>query len=95
VCDLCGASYYTKEAAEECESVPVREDKGVSVGDIVLVTKGDGQGQEAQVKRTLVLDKDWGHYRANYYHHTVAVEADLIGSWGTRLLTCDNYDRLR
>jgi hypothetical protein len=93
VCEICLSKYSTKESAELCESRPVTEDRGVKVGDVVRIRTGEGEGHFAKVTRLHIIDKDWGHYYANRYWHTVAVTADLIDGWGTRTLTFDSYER--
>lgn len=89
-CETCGHTYSTEKEAIDCESMPVSEDKGVKVGDKVMITAGDGKGEHATVKSTYVVDKYWGHYSWKRYWHTVAVAADLE-SGGSRLLTFDSY----
>jgi hypothetical protein len=91
-CELCQTVYRTEAEAKRCESVPVHEDKGAKVGDIVRVLTGEGKGELAKVTRRTVIDKDWGHYAAKRYWHTVAVDANLINSWGSRFLTFDAYE---
>lgn len=88
-CDACGYEYGTKEACLECEKVPISEDKGVKVGDIVLVTAGQGGGCQAKVESVHVISNDWG---PKYYHHTIAVNAKLIGGLpGNRYLCFTDY----
>ena len=94
ICEICGSHFGTPDAAKLCETRPISEDKGVKVGDIVLITKGEGQGQQAKVTNRYIVTKDWGHYQWERYWHTVAVNADLIGSWGSRQLTFDSYEPL-
>ena len=48
-CAVCGHVYDTKDEAESCSSRPVSQDKGVGVGDTVLITSGDGRGETATV----------------------------------------------
>lgn len=91
-CDICGALYETAQAAKKCESKPVSEDKGVKVGDMVLITKGEGQGSEATVESRFVFSMEWGHYAWERYWHTVGLTAKVSNSWGHRQLTFDSYD---
>lgn len=94
-CSICGKTYSTLEQATKCESRPVRQDKGVKIGDEVLILNGAGQGKKAKVRRTYVVDMEWGHYAWDRYWHTVSVEADIIGEYGTRNLTFDSYEPVR
>jgi hypothetical protein len=91
-CEICETWYESKQEAAKCESRPVSQDKGVKVGDIVLITQGDGAGETGKVKRIFVYSKDWGHYAWDRYWHTVALDADIINSWGTRQLSFDSYE---
>jgi hypothetical protein len=70
----------------------VSQDKGVKVGDVVLVTKGDGAGSKATVESRFIFDMEWGHYAWERYWHTVGLTAKLNDSWGTRQLTFDSYE---
>jgi hypothetical protein len=88
-CEVCGRVYDDKEDAARCETKPVQNDKGVKVGDGVLITRGDGAGKFAKVTAITVQERGWGP--ANY-DHSVALVADVIGSWGSRLLTFDSYE---
>lgn len=92
-CEICGETYSTAQEALNCERKPVSEDKGVKPGDKVRILSGEGTGEIATVERVFVLDKDWGHYAAARYHHTVAVNAKLDNSWGNRQLTFDSYEK--
>jgi len=93
-CEICGYHYGTAEAAQTCESKPVSEDKGVKIGDVVLVTNGDGQGMKAQVESRFIINMEWGHYAWERYWHTVGITAKVLDSGGYRQLTFDNYTRL-
>ena len=69
-CQVCDAVYTVENMARGCESTSVRHDKGVQVGDIVLITLGEGKGKKAKVKRTGVLSpKEANHYKQ--FIHTV------------------------
>jgi len=94
-CEICGHSYDTVKAAKRCESKPVTEDKGVKVGDVVLITEGEGRGMKAEVKSRQIVDMEWGHYAWERYWHTVSITAKLLDSWGDRLLTFDSYQPVR
>ena len=91
-CETCGESYGTAGAAESCESRPVLQDKGVNVGDVVLVTGGEGAGLWAKVESRCVLSREWGHYQWERYWHTVALTAKLLNGIGHRQLTFDHYE---
>ena len=45
-CEKCGHQHITEQAAHECEALPIKYDRGVKVGDEVLITKGDGSVSE-------------------------------------------------
>ena len=92
-CAICGAMYDTFTAAESCESRPVRQDKGVKIGDRVRVTAGDGVGRLGPVEAVIIFDKEWGHYAWERYWHTVGVTAALDEGFH-RLLTFDSYEKL-
>ena len=94
-CEKCGAEFSKEKDAQQCESRPITQDKGVNVGDIVKVTNGEGAGELAKVKRITVIDKDWGHYYWERYCHTVAIEADLLNETGTRFLTFGDYEVIK
>lgn len=89
LCDVCGRKYDTPHEAEKCESIPVREDKGVKVGDIIRITAGEGRGRMACVTDVKVHEPGWG---PPAYDHTVFVLADVIDSWGSRQLSFDSYE---
>lgn len=94
-CEICKQSYDTIEAARECESKPVTQDKGVKVGDEVLITGGDGRGLRCKVESIGVHDKDWGHYAAKRYWHTVFLVGKVVDSWGHRQLSYDQYEPIK
>ncbi len=91
-CEVCGESYETAVAARKCEDRPVTEDKGVKVGDEVLITGGDGQGLRCKVESIGIHSKQWGHYAAERYWHTVYLTGEVLGSWGHRQLSFDQYE---
>lgn len=90
-CEKCQANYSSQSEAEKCETKSITHDKGVKVGDIVLITAGQGAGQRAEVETVYVIDKAWGHREWETYWHTVALTAKLDEGWGNRLLTFDSY----
>lgn len=90
VCEICETSYDTEKAALNCEKQPVTHDKGVKVGDEVLVTYGDGVGKNGKVKGISICDKQAGHYAWKRYWHTPELVVDVDN--GTRCLFWDGYD---
>lgn len=90
-CKVCGESFGTNEEKLECERTPITHDDA-EIGDIVIIKQGDGIGAKALVKRKWVTEKSWGHYAWKRYWHTISLEADIVGSYGTRLLTFDSYE---
>ena len=94
-CEICGELYATKKEALSCESRPILQDKGVKVGDVILITKGEGAGSKGKVTDTMIYDKYWGHYAHERYWHTIGLCADIIGGWGSRQLTFDSYETIK
>ena len=94
-CEKCKADYSSKAEAKKCEAKAISQDKGVKVGDIVMITQGDGKGLKAKVESVYVIDKSWGHYAWERYWHTIALTAKIVDSWGSRLLTFDSYETLK
>lgn len=90
-CDICATKYPEETEASLCESKPVSQDKGVEVGDIVLITHGDSSGKKARVTRKIIFSKDWGYYQSERYWHTVGLEVKVINDIWCRLLVFDNY----
>lgn len=90
-CSLCSTTYSTKKEALSCEGKSVTQNKGVKIGDIITITAGDGCGRLAKVTKVGVIDKSWGHHAWKTYWHTVYVNADILGSFGSRMLTFDSY----
>lgn len=90
-CEICERLYDNEKNALDCEAVSAREGKGVKVGDIVMITGGEGAGKKATVTYTGIFDQFWGHCSAKRYHHTVYINADIIDGYGSRLLTFDDY----
>ena len=81
-CSICGELYGSEAEAKKCESRPKIEDKGVKIGDIIKIIKGEGAGSRGKVKEIFIYDKSWGHYEWERYWHTVGITADIIGGWG-------------
>ncbi len=92
-CSLCKYEYDDEAAALDCESRKVSHDQNVKNGDRVLITEGDGIGEEATVQSVYVIDKYWGHYAWERYWHTICITANL-DTWGSRLLTYDSYKKV-
>lgn len=88
ICETCGHSFGTEAAAQACEKRSVTHDKGVKVGDIIVITQGEGAGEKAKVTDRFIFGSDWGPSR---YSHTVGLNAALVNSWGSRQLTFDSY----
>jgi len=94
-CSICEELYNSETEAKECESKPVSWDKGAKIGDIVKIIKGDGAGSQGRVTARFIYDRSWGHYAWKRYWHTVGIKADIIGGWGTRQLTFDDYEVIK
>ena len=94
-CQTCGHVYDKKEVAAKCETRPVSHDKGVKVGDVVLIIAGDGDGKTATVDSVYVMDMEWGHYAWERYWHTVALTAKINDGPGSRMLTFDCYEPMK
>lgn len=92
-CTICHTMYDTDAQALKCEEQPLRFDRGVKVGDLVLVIGGDGAGLRGTVESIKIMDKDWGHYAWKRYWHTIALTVKMP-DWGHRLLTFDDYEVL-
>jgi hypothetical protein len=88
-CEICGRTYGEKDRAEKCEATPIQHSKGVKVGDVVRITRGEGAGSFGKVTGIHIQEVGWG---PSIYDHSVALVADVIDSWGTRLLTFDSYE---
>lgn len=91
-CEICGIVSPSKASAELCESRPISQDKGVKVGDIILITTGEGAGKKGKVEEVFIYDKDWGHVAWERYWHTVGVQAKIIDGFGSRQLKFDDYE---
>jgi len=91
-CEICQTQYDSEDQAKYCESKPISQDKGVKIGDIVLIKRGEGAGKKAKVDHISIINKDWGHYAAERYHHTPMITAKIINDWGSRSLTFDDYE---
>lgn len=88
-CETCGSMYDKEDAAKACEAIPRIYDKGVKIGDLVRITSGDGTGLKCKVDSIRVLEPSWGPKR---YAHSVVVSGEVVGSWGSRMLTWDAYE---
>lgn len=95
ICEICDAEYSTETEAKDCESRPVSQDKGVKVGDIVLITLGESIGKKAKVTHRYIIDKNWGHYAWERYWHTVCINVDLLDDSGSRTLAFDSYKLIK
>ncbi len=91
-CTICGEVYDEARLALECEELYLQDLNPVKVGDTVLITWGEGTGRLAVVESTSVLSREWGHYAWRRYWHTVSIVAKIIDSWGSRMLTFDQYE---
>ena len=91
VCEKCQTHYANWGAALLCENRTVTQDKGVKVGDLVIVTNGDGNGERARVASIGVCSKDYGKRVSQKYWHTVYVFAHFVDSYGSRMLLFDDY----
>lgn len=90
-CGVCGEAYNNETRANECESRPITDDKGVKVGDVVIITAGEGKGEKAVVKNRIIFDREWGHYMWERYWHSVGLAVNLLNNTGSRQLTYDCY----
>lgn len=90
-CEICGHTYANSATAKKCESRPISHDKGVKIGDKIIIIQGQGQGI-ATVESRRVIDMEWGHYAADRYWHTVGLTAKCDESYGHRSLTFDDYE---
>lgn len=91
-CETCKTEYASEGDALRCESRPIMHDRGVKIGDEVLITGGDGKGMRCKVESVFILSRDWGHYAWERYWHTVGVSGPVIGSYGHRMLPFDSYE---
>lgn len=91
-CEICGTYYGSSEEALKCESKSITQEKGVRIGDLVMITKGDGVGSLCKVDNVGIVSKDWGHYLWEKYWHTVVVSGEVIDGFSSRLLTFDSYE---
>ena len=91
VCEICGQSYDTADAASQCESIPIKHDKGVKVGDKVRITAGEGTGMLCTVETVAVHSPGWG---PSIYDHAVFVTGKVDNSWGHRQLSHNSYEVL-
>ena len=80
----------TREEAFNCKSKPITQDKGIKLGDKVRILNGNGAGGLGLVKRLVVIDKKWGQR----YWHTIMLIVDIVGSFGSRQLVFDDYEKV-
>jgi len=92
ICETCGKDYRSEQEANNCESIPIKYDKGVKIGDEVLITSGDGKGLRCKVNFVGVHQPGWG---PKQYDHAVYLSGDVIDSWGSRQLSHDSYEVLK
>ena len=90
-CGLCEIEYKSKKECLKCESKPISEDKGVKVGDIVNIIRGEGIGR-GEVECVHICSIGYGHYAWERYWHTVRLVVDCLDSHGSRILTFDEYE---
>lgn len=91
ICEKCDAEYERPAQAIACEAKPITHDYGVTVDDVVVITSGQGKGKQAKVTKVFYIQPGWG---PSIYDHSVALSADVIDSWGSRMLTFDSYQVL-
>lgn len=89
--NVCNEKFHTEAAALDCEKRPVTQDKGVKIDDEIIITRGDGAGKRGKVVKIFPYSKSWGHHAWERYWHTIGLVADVIGSYGSRQLTFDDY----
>jgi len=89
-CEICDTEYCTEKEALDCEKQTITQNKGVKIGDEVMITYGDDTGYKATVTKISICDKYEGHYAWERYWHTPILTADVNG--GTRLLHWDWYE---
>lgn len=92
-CEKCKTWYEKIEAAIQCESEPIKHDHGIQLGDEVQITRGEGSGSIGIVEKIIVFNMEWGHYAWKRYWHTVGLDVKIIGGYGNRLLTFDDYNQ--
>ncbi len=90
VCEICDTKFLGQKEAEECESKEVTMNKGVKVGDMVLVTKGPESGNKTMVIAIGACPKGNGSPDWNKIWHTIGVTIRV----GNRELTLlyDQYE---
>lgn len=91
-CEICNEIYKEEYQARRCEDWPITNETGVKIGDIVLITGGEGTGQLAKVTHKSICSREYGHYAWEQYWHTPKVCADLLNGMGSRILTFDQYE---
>lgn len=95
-CEICNSIYTNENEAIQCESKPIQDLNPVNIGDLVTPLTRDGKGEVYKVVRKIVVDKDWGHYEADRYHHTYLITAERnTGILMSRVLTFDEFKKKR
>lgn len=96
-CELCGTLYDDREIALKCESRPVTHDE-CGIGDVVMITQGDGKGLTLRVEEKTVASMEYGHYAWDRYWHTELVSGKIElpdrRIIGERVLNFDSRQRL-
>lgn len=93
-CGVCGERYYDVAKAVECEQRPVTQSKGVKVGDTIKIISGGGQGRGIVI-RIDVIQKSWAEHQWLRYWHTERLIVDCLDSYGSRVLTFDDYEVIK
>lgn len=47
-CEKCNVEYTTLKEVISCENKPITKDKGVKIGDIVLIIGGECKGKKSE-----------------------------------------------
>ena len=93
VCEVCGQGYDTPAEAIVCEARPVTHDRGVKVGDTVIVSAGDGTDCKALVTSLGVTKTGWG---PKVFNHSVVLCGDILevrDKGFSRVLHFDSYKK--
>jgi hypothetical protein len=95
ICETCGHEYTSRCEAENCESVPVTHSENLpNIGDKVRITYGDGAGKLGEVER-IFIEPVLGDGRSpEKYAHTPGLIANIVDSWGTRVLMYDWWEAI-
>lgn len=91
-CSICGKEYNTQEEAISCEQIPITHDKGIRVGDKVLVTYGEGSGHIVPVVSMWIIPGNWDG--PQQYLHTPCIQVEFPHPiYGNRNLLYDDYEK--